>query len=136
MEGYILKVEFTGHELNPGHDMKKLSIMTAQCLVEEMQDGVEEQRKIQITTSNSLIIADKLNTAEPNESKMTLLDKALLKSEDTMFPLINEGSVTNFNGMLVLSNVKIVPFANPDNVIEYDSYALYTDHIMGFGLTE
>lgn len=26
--------------------------------------------------------------------------------------------------------------ANPDNVIEYDSYALYTDHIMGFGLTE
>ncbi len=131
-----MKIEFEGHELNPANDMKKLPIMTAQCLVEEMQDGVEEQRKIQITTSNSLIIADKINTEEPNESKMTLLDKAILQSEDTIFPIMKEGNVTNMFGMIVLSNVKIVPFANPDNVIEYESYALYTDHIMGFGLTE
>ena len=131
-----MKIEFTGHELNPGHDMKKLDIVTAQCLIEEMQGGIEDQRKIQITTSNSLIIADKINTEEPNESKMTLLDKALLQSEDTIFPIMNEGNVTNMFGMIVLSNVKIIPFANPDNVIEYDSYALYTDHIMGFGLTE
>ncbi|MYL64290.1 hypothetical protein GLW07_13105 [Bacillus hwajinpoensis] len=131
-----MKIEFTGHELNPAHDMKKLSIVTAQCLVEEMQDGMEEQRKIQITTSNSLIIADKINTEEPNENKMTLLDKALLQSEDTIFPIMNEGNVSNMFGMIVLSNVKIVPFANPDNVIKYESYALYTDHIMGFGLTD
>ena len=131
-----MKIEFTGHELNPGHDMKKLDIVTAQCLIEEMQGGIEDQRKIQITTSNSLIIADKINTEEPNESKMTLLDKALLQSEDTIFPIMNDGNVTNMFGMIVLSNVKIIPFANPDNVIEYDSYALYTDHIMGFGLTE
>jgi predicted nucleic acid-binding protein len=131
-----MQLNIKGHELSKVHDMKKLPIFLAQCLVEELQEGVEEKRKIQITTSNALIIADKLNTEEPNENKMTLLDKAILKSEDTMFPLINEGSVTNFYGMLVLSNVKIVPFANPDNIIEYESYALYTDHIMGFGLTE
>ncbi len=136
MEEYKVKIEFTGHELNPGHDMKKLSIVTAQCLVEEMQGGIENQRKIQITTSNSLIIADKINTEEPNESKMTLLDKALLQSEDTILPIMKEGNATNMFGMIVLSNVKIVLFANPDNVIEYESYALYTDHIMGFGLTE
>ncbi len=136
MEGYLVKIEFTGHELNPGHDMKKLEIVTAQCLIEEMQSGIEDHRKIQITTSNSLIIADKINTEEPNESKMTLLDKALLQSEDTIFPIMKEGNVTNMYGMIVLSNVKIVPFANPDNVIKYESYALYTDHIMGFGLTE
>ena len=67
---------------------------------------------------------------------MTLLDKALLQSEDTIFPIMNEGNVTNMFGMIILSNVKIVPFANPDNVIEYESYALYADHIMGFGLTK
>ncbi|WP_377890259.1 hypothetical protein [Alkalihalobacillus sp. R86527] len=131
-----MQFNLTGHELNTLHDMKKLPVFIAQCLVEEMQEGVEKPRKIQITTSNSLIIADKINTEEPNESKMTLLDKAILKSEDTILPLINDGKVINFQGMLVLSNVKIVPFANPDNVIEYESYALYTDHIMGFGLTE
>ncbi|WP_181351310.1 hypothetical protein [Thalassobacillus sp. CUG 92003] len=83
-----MEIEFKGHELNPAHDMKKLSIVTAQAIVEEMQDGVEDPRKIQITTSNSLIIADKINTEEPDDSKMTLLDKALLESEDTLFPIM------------------------------------------------
>lgn len=61
---------------------------------------------------------------------------ALFKSEDTLFPLIKDGNVTNIFGVIVLHNVKIVPFANPDNVIECESYFLFTDHIMGFSLTE
>lgn len=127
---------FTGHELNSIHDMKKLSIVVTQALVEELQNGVDEKRKVQITTSNSLIIADKINTQEPNNANLPLLDMALLKSEDITFPLIKDSNVTNIYGMIVLKNVKIVPFANPNNVIELESYALFTDHIMGFCLTE
>ena len=127
---------FTGHELNSIHDMKKLSIVVTQALVEELQNGVDEKRKVQITTSNSLIIADKINSQEPNNANLPLLDMALLKSEDITFPLIKDSNVTNIYGMIVLKNVKIVPFANPINVIELESYALFTDHIMGFCLTE
>ena len=127
---------FKGHELNSIHDMKKLSIVVTQALVEELQNKVEEKRKVQITTSNSLIIAHKINTHEPNNTKLPLLDLAILKSEDTTFPLIKDGNVTNIYGMIILNNVKIVPFANPNNVIELESYALFTDHIMGFCLTE
>ena len=131
-----MQMTFTGNELNSIHDMKKLSIVVTQALVEELQNGVDEKRKVQITTSNSLIIADKINTQEPNNVNLPLLDSALLKSEDITFPLIKDSNVTNIYGMIVLNNVKIVPFANPNNVIELESYALFTDHIMGFCLTE
>ena len=131
-----MKVTFTGHELNPMHDMKKLSIVTTQIIADELQKEVDQKRKVQITTSSSLIIADKINTQEPNLTNLPLLDLALLKSEDTIFPLMKDNKVTNQSGIIVLNNVKIVPFANPDNVIELESYALFTDHIMGFYLTE
>ncbi|PQD93691.1 hypothetical protein CYL18_18540 [Pradoshia eiseniae] len=131
-----MEVTFTGHELNPMYDMKKLSIVTTQIIADELQKEVDQKRKVQITTSSSLIIADKINTQEPNLTNLPLLDLALLKSEDTIFPLMKENKVTNQSGIIVLNNVKIVPFANPDNVIELESYALFTDHIMGFYLTE
>ena len=131
-----MEVTFTGHELNPMYDMKKLSIVTTQIIADELQKEVDQKRKVQITTSSSLIIADKINTQEPNLTNLPLLDLALLKSEDTIFPLMKENKVTNQSGIIVLNNVKIVPFANPDNVIELESYALFTDHIMGFCLTE
>ena len=136
MEAVFLEVTFTGHELNPMYDMKKLSIVTTQIIADELQKEVDQKRKVQITTSSSLIIADKINTQEPNLTNLPLLDLALLKSEDTIFPLMKENKVTNQSGIIVLNNVKIVPFANPDNVIELESYALFTDHIMGFCLTE
>lgn len=131
-----MEITFTGHELNPMHDMKKLSIVTAQIIVDELQKEVDQKRRVQITTSSSLIVADKINTQEPNLANMPLLDLALLKSEDTLFPLMKDNKVTNQSGIIVLNNVKIIPFANPDNVIELESYALFTDHIMGFSLTE
>lgn len=116
--------------------MKKISIVVAQAIVDELQNEVKEKRKIQITTSSSLIIADKINTQEPNITSLPLLDLAILKSEDVTFPLIKDSNVTNIYGMIVLNNVKIIPFANPDNIIEVESFALFTDHIMGFCLTE
>ncbi|WP_462406646.1 hypothetical protein [Gracilibacillus sp. Marseille-QA3620] len=131
-----MEITFTGHELNPMHDMKKLSIVTAQIIADELQNEVDQKRRVQITTSSSLIVADKINTQEPNLANLPLLDLALLKSEDTLFPLMKDSKVTNQSGIIVLNNVKIIPFANPDNVIELESYALFTDHIMGFSLTE
>ena len=121
-----MEITFTGHELNPMHDMKKLAIVTTQIIVDELQNEVDQKRKVQITTSSSLIIADKINTQEPNLTNMPLLDLALMK----------DGKVTNQSGIIVLNNVKIVPFANADNVIELESYALFTDHTMGFCLTD
>lgn len=134
--GGFLAITFTGHELNPMYDMKKLTIVTTQIMADKLQNDVEQKRKVQITTSSSLIVADKINTQEPELTKLPLLDLALFKSEDTLFPLMNEGKVTNQSGIIVLNNVKIVPFANPDNVIEVESFALFTDHIMGFCLTD
>ncbi len=131
-----MEITFTGHEQNPMYDMKKLSIVTTQIIADELQNEVDQKRKVQITTSSSLIVADKINTQEPNLANMPLLDLALLKSEDTLFPLMKDNKVTNQSGIIVLNNVKIIPFANPDNVIELESYALFTDHIMGFSLTE
>lgn len=131
-----MEITFTGHELNPMHDMKKLSIVTAQIIADELQNEVDQKRRVQITTSSSLIVADKINTQEPNLANLPLLDLALLKSEDIIFPLMKDSKVTNQSGIIVLNNVKIIPFANPDNVIELESYALFTDHIMGFCLTE
>lgn len=131
-----MEITFTGHELNPMYDMKKLSIVTTQIIADELQNEVDQKRKVQITTSSSLIVADKINTQEPNLANLPLLDLALLKSEDTIFPLMKDNKVTNQSGIIVLNNVKIIPFANPDNVIELESYALFTDHIMGFSLTE
>lgn len=131
-----MEITFTGHEQNPMYDMKKLSIVTTQIIADELQNEVDQKRKVQITTSSSLIVADKINTQEPNLANLPLLDLALLKSEDTLFPLMKDNKVTNQSGIIVLNNVKIIPFANPDNVIELESYALFTDHIMGFSLTE
>ena len=115
------------------HDMKKLMLMLSQKCLDELQ---KEDRKIQITTSHCLIIADKLHMNEPDMDNLTLLERSVLESEDTLFPLINEGNVTNLSGMILLRNVKIIPFAAPDKVLEIDSYALYTDHIMGFSIAE
>jgi hypothetical protein len=128
-----MQITFKGHELSKIHDMKKLMLMLSQKCLDELQ---KEDRKIQITTSHCLIIADKLHMNEPDMDNLTLLERSVLESEDTLFPLINEGNVTNLSGMILLRNVKIIPFAAPDKVLEIDSYALYTDHIMGFSIAE
>ena len=128
-----MQITLKGHELSKIHDMKKLMLMLSQKCLDELQ---KEDRKIQITTSHCLIIADKLHMNEPDMDNLTLLERSVLESEDTLFPLINEGNVTNLSGMILLRNVKIIPFAAPDKVLEIDSYALYTDHIMGFSIAE
>lgn len=123
-----------GHELNTYHDMKKLTILLSQvCLDELNKDG---DMRIQITTAHCRIIADKLHMNAPVMDDLTLLERSILKSEDTLFPIMNEGNVTNISGMILLRNVRIIPFAAPDNVIEIDSYALFTDHIMGFSIVD
>ena len=129
-------MQFTlkGHELSKIHDMKKLMLMLSQACLDELQK--EGDKKIQITTSHCLIIADKLHMNEPDADDLTLLERSVWEAEDSLFPIINEGNVTNLSGMILLRNVKIIPFAAPDKVIEIDSYALYTDHIMGFSIAE
>ncbi|MEI5907953.1 hypothetical protein WAK64_12895 [Bacillus spongiae] len=128
--------EITGHELNNVHDMKKLDIVILQAVLDELQKESEQKRKIKIATSNSYIIAERINTEEPDINTVPLLDKAILKSEDTIFKMMQEGSVLNLKGMIVLNNVKIIPFANPDMEMDCESFAIYTDHIMGITLTE
>ncbi len=128
-----MQITLKGHELSKIYDMKKLMLLLSQKCLDELQ---KEDRKIQITTSHCLIIADKLHMNEPDMDNLTLLERSVLESEDTLFPLINEGNVTNLSGMILLRSVKIIPFAAPDKVLEIDSYALYTDHIMGFSIAE
>lgn len=129
-------VTLKGHELNSVHDMKKLSIVIAQVHLDELQKDTEKKRSIQITTSSALIIAKKISTQSPDIENLPLLDLAILQSEDTIFPLIKDSNVTKLAGMIVLNDVKIVPLANPENVIECESYAVFSDHIMGFSLTD
>lgn len=124
----------SGHELNTGYDAKKLTLVLTQATLDELHK--EGDKKIQITTSHCLIIADKINTKEPIKDELTLLEQAILESEDSLFTIINEGNTTNLYGMILLRNVKIIPFASPDKVIELESYALYTDHIMGFSIAD
>ena len=100
-----MQITFKGHELSKIHDMKKLMLMLSQKCLDELQ---KEDRKIQITTSHCLIIADKLHMNEPDMDNLTLLERSVLESEDTLFPLINEGNVTNQSGMILLINVKII----------------------------
>ena len=129
-----MRFTLKGHELSKIHDMKKLMLMLSQACLDELQK--EGDKKIQITTSHCLIIADKLHMNEPDSDNLTLLERSVWEAEDSFFPIINEGNVTNLSGMILLRNVKIIPFAAPDKVIEIDSYALYTDHIMGFSIAE
>ena len=129
-----MRFTLKGHELSKIHDMKKLMLMLSQACLDELQK--EGDKKIQITTSHCLIIADKLHMNEPDADDLTLLERSVWEAEDSFFPIINEGNVTNLSGMILLRNVKIIPFAAPDKVIEIDSYALYTDHIMGFSIAE
>lgn len=131
-----MTVTLKGHELNSVHDMKKLSIVIAQVHLDELQKDTEKKRSIQITTSSALIIAKKISTQSPDIENLPLLDLAIFQSEDTIFPLIKDSNVTNLAGMIVLNDVKIVPLANPENVIECESYAVFSDHIMGFSLTD
>lgn len=131
-----MTVTLKGHELNSVHDMKKLSIVIAQVHLDELQKDTEKKRSIQITTSSALIIAKKISTQSPDIENLPLLDLAILQSEDTIFPLIKDSNVTNLAGMIVLNDVKIVPLANPENVIECESYAVFSDHIMGFSLAD
>ncbi|ANU18440.1 hypothetical protein BBI11_15960 [Planococcus maritimus] len=131
-----MTITLKGHELNSVHDMKKLSIVVAQVHLDELQKDTEKKRSIQITTSSALIIAKKISTQAPDIENLPLLDLAILQSEDTIFPLIKDSNVTNLAGMIVLNDVKIVPLANPENVIECESYAVFSDHIMGFSLTD
>ncbi|PQD94862.1 hypothetical protein CYL18_12950 [Pradoshia eiseniae] len=129
-----MRFTLKGHELSKIHDMKKLMLMLSQACLDELQK--EGDKKIQITTSHCLIIADKLHMNEPDADDLTLLERSVWEAEDSLFPIINEGNVTNLSGMILLRNVKIIPFAAPDKIIEIDSYALYTDHIMGFSIAE
>ena len=129
-----MRFTLKGHELSKIHDMKKLMLMLSQACLDELQK--EGDKKIQITTSHCLIIADKLRMNEPDADDLTLLERSVWEAEDSLFPIINEGNVTNLSGMILLRNVKIIPFAAPDKIIEIDSYALYTDHIMGFSIAE
>lgn len=129
-----MRFTVTGHELNTVHDMKKITLLLTQATLDELHK--EENKKIQITTSHCLIIADKINTQEPIMGEMSLLEQSLLESEDTIHTIINEGNITNLYGMILLRNVKIIPFSAPDKIIELKSYALYTDHIMGFSITD
>lgn len=131
-----MTITLKGHELNSVHDMKKLSIVVAQVHLDELQKDMKKKRSIQITTSSALIIAKKISTQAPDIESLPLLDLAILQSEDTIFPLIKDSNVTNLAGMIVLNDVKIVPLANPENVIECESYAVFSDHIMGFSLTD
>ena len=127
-----MRFTLKGHELSKIHDMKKLMLMLSQACLDELQN--EGDKKIQITTSHCLIIADKLHMNEPDADDLTLLERSVWEAEDSLFPIINEGNVTNLSGMILLRNVKIIPFAAPDKIIEIDSYALYTGHIMGFSI--
>jgi hypothetical protein len=124
----------SGHEMNTVHDLKKLTLLLTQATLDELHK--EGNKKIQITTSHCLIIADKINTQEPIKDEMTLLEQSILEAEDTLHSIINEGNITNLYGMILLRNVKIIPFASPDKVVELESYALYMDHIMGFSITD
>ncbi|MFD2681885.1 hypothetical protein [Bacillus seohaeanensis] len=126
----------TGHELNTIHDMKKLSIVVTQAVLDELQEATKHKRKIRIVTSNSFIVADKISTQEPDKDNMPLLDRALLESEETTFRIMENGNIVNVYAMIILHNVKIVPFANPDKPIESESFAIFTDHIMGITLTD
>ncbi|EDL66681.1 hypothetical protein [Bacillus sp. SG-1] len=129
--------EITGNDLNPNfHDMKKLDLIVLQAELDELQQESTHKRKIKIATSNSFIIAERINTEEPDIYKVPLLDKAILKSEDTTLKTMQEGSVVNLHAMIVLNNVKIMPFSNPDVEMECESFAIYTDHIMGITLTD
>ncbi len=124
----------SGHEMNPGYDAKKLILVLTQATLDELhKDG---DKKIQITTSHCLIIADKISTKEPVKDELTLLEQAILESEDSFFTIINENNTNNLYGMILLRNVKIIPFASPENVIELESYALFADHIMGFSIAD
>ncbi|RWZ58542.1 hypothetical protein EQV77_06135 [Halobacillus fulvus] len=127
---------FTGHKLNHLHDMKKLDLVVLQAELDELQKNNEKKRKIKIATPNSFIIADRIDTDAPDEQRLPLLDKALLKSEDTTLKMLAEGNVVNVHAMIVLNDVKIIPFSNPDLNMEYESFALYTDHIMGITLSD
>ncbi len=126
----------TGHELSSLHDMKKLDIVVIQAILDELQKNSDHKRKIKIATSNCFIIADRINTEEPDIDNNPLLDQAILKSEDTTLKIMQDGKVANLHAMIVLNNVKIIPLANPEKEIECETFALYTDHIMGITLTE
>ncbi len=52
---------------------------------------------------------------------MKKLSIAILQLEDTIFSIMKDGIVTNMFGKIVLSSMKIIPFANPDSVIKYSS---------------
>ncbi|RIW28693.1 hypothetical protein D3H55_21195 [Bacillus salacetis] len=129
--------EFTGHELNPEqHDMKKLDIVVIQAVLDELQKEENHKRKIKIATANAFIVAERISIDEPDIDTIPLLSKAILKSEDTTFKLMQEGKVANLHAMIVLNNVEIIPFSNPGITLESDCFAIYTDHIMGLSLTD
>ncbi|WLR42204.1 hypothetical protein LC087_15895 [Bacillus carboniphilus] len=70
----------SGHELNTLHDMKKLTIVITQAILDQLQEGIEKGRKIQIYTSNTLLVADRIETKEPEKESSSLLYNALLES--------------------------------------------------------
>lgn len=49
---------------------------------------------------------------------------------------MNDQKFVNMTGMIVLNNVEIIPFTQPDKVMKKESFILYTDHIMGITLSE
>ncbi|WP_421385304.1 hypothetical protein ACOJQI_11230 [Bacillus salacetis] len=128
--------EFTGHELSNLIDMKKLDIVVIQAELDELQKESKNKRKIKIATSNAFIIADRINTEEPDINNIPLLNKAILKSEDTTLKMMQEGNVVNQHAMIVLNKVKIIPFSNPEVQMESESFSIYTDHIMGISLSD
>ena len=125
----------TGHELNQYQDVKKLDIVVIQAMLNELQKDKENKRKIILYTSNFYITANAINTMQPDKEKLPLLDRAVLESEEVTFRM-NDQKLINMTGMLVLNNVEITPFTDPDKVIKKESFILFTDHILGFSLTD
>ena len=125
----------TGHELNQYQDVKKLDIVVIQAMLNELQKDKENKRKIILYTSNFYVTANAINTMEPDKEKLLLLDRAVLESEEVTFRM-DDQKLINMTGMLVLNNVEITPFTDPDKVIKKESFILFTDHILGVSLTD
>ena len=130
-----MNITITGHELNQYQDLKKLDIVVIQAMLNELQKDKERNRKIILYTSSFYITANAINTMEPDKEKLPLLDRAVLESEEVTFRM-DDQKLINMTGMLVLNNVEVTPFTNPDKVIKKESFILFTDHILGVSLTD
>ena len=91
--------------------------------------GMHDNKVIILTNFGQIICG-----TDDKESIGEMIAKNILQARDTAINNFSEMATDNDDEMLLLKNVVIIPFANPQVRLNYNVVTIFVDQIVGFSI--